>query len=226
MYKSILDLFLYCIYNFIIYSYLFSLFQISCDNYSDYYVQSPLSPMCHSDQLNEFHSADQSPVTHNQDHLNIPSHNTGDSKKLNSPNSLMPPSSLITHTQSLDAPGCADIIRDLRDSDPGVILRDRVRSCSGDIIRTKQTSLPNFRHQLGSGDTSDLVRPRAYTTPTSTGSHQQNRTMLFIIGPSEICLIGMDKKQVLLSKTFNDIAHCSQVSRSYLLQLYNFSVLS
>lgn len=183
---------------------------ISCDNYADPFVQSPLSPMCNSAHLHKFHLLDQSSAISTHDQFIAPSHTRKDGKSSNSQNSLMPPSSLITHTQSLDSPGCADIVRDLRQSDPSVMLRDRVRSCSGDIPRTKQTSLPTFRHRIGSGGATELVRPRAYTSPNPTSNHQQNRTMLFIIGRSEICLIGMDKKQMLLSKTFNDIAHCSQ----------------
>lgn len=166
--------------------------------------------MYHSDQEHKF-SLNLPTVFQGQDQLNMPSDVQNEGRNPSSPNSLIPPSSLITHTQSLDVPGCADIVRDLRDSDPSVFLRDRVRSCSGDIPRTKQTSLPNFGHTLGSG-ANELVRPRSYTSPNPSRNTQQNRTMLFIIGRLEICLIGMDKKQMLLSKTFNDIAHCSQVN--------------
>lgn len=184
---------------------------VSCDSCTEGFVQSPLSPICHSDHLHKFYSFSPSAILHNQDQLSsLPVH-LQENKYSSPSNSLMPPSSLITHTQSLDVPGCVDIIRDLRDNDVNVVLRDRVRSCSGDVPRTKQTSLPNFRHRLGSGGSSELVRPRAYTSPNpSSSNHQQNRTMLFIIGRLEICLIGMDKKQMLLSKTFSDIAHCSQ----------------
>lgn len=122
----------------------------------------------------------------------------------------MPPSSLISHTQSLDAPASADIVRDLRDFDPSIPLRDRVRSCSGDIPRAKQTSLPTYHQRSGSG-LCDVGRPRAYTSPSSSDYRHTNRTMLFLIGRVDICLIGTDKKQMLLSKQFNDIAHCSQV---------------
>lgn len=126
-------------------------------------------------------------------------------------NNLMPPSSLIPHTQSLDAPACADIVRDLRDIDPSVLLRDRVRSCSGDSPRAKQTSLPTFHQRSESAGFSDVRRPRSYTSPSSSDYRQTNRTMLFLIGRVDICLIGTDKKQMLMSKTFNDISHCSQV---------------
>lgn len=167
--------------------------------------------MYHSDQLHKFYSLNQSSAFNGDDQLRSSSHLVKENKNLSSPNSLMPPSSLIPYTQSLDASGCADMVRNLKDTDSNVIPRDRVRSCSGDIPRTKQTSLPAYRPRLGSVGDNELVRPRAYTNPNPASSHQPNRTMLFIIGRLDIFLIGMDKKQVLLSKTFNDIAHCSQV---------------
>ncbi|XP_035209775.1 TBC1 domain family member 4-like, partial [Stegodyphus dumicola] len=184
--------------------------RICCDSCNEPQLQSPLSPLYSSEELDKFPKPDRSLVTHSQSmDIAAAAKMTADMKSSDAKCNLMPPSSLITHTQSLDAPGCADIVRDLRDIDPSVMLRDRVRSCSGDIPRTKQTSLPTFGHRLGSGD-SDMRRPRAYTSPSPSSNRQCNRTMLFLIGRLEICLIGMDKKQMLLSKTFNDIAHCSQ----------------
>lgn len=163
-----------------------------------------MTPICHSDPLQAFSSLKQSTLSPDQDVTFHP-------KKDVSSNNLMPPSSLITHTQSLDVPARASIVHDLRENDLSVMLRDRVRSCSGDIPRTKQSSLPAYRPRCGSGGSNELTRPRAFTSPNPT-RNQQNRVMLFIIGPRNIFLLSMDKKQILLNKTFNDIAHCSQVS--------------
>lgn len=187
--------------------------QICCDNSSDSFLQSPLTPICHTDPLQAFSSLKQSTISPDQDVTFHP-------KKDVPSNNLMPPSSLITHTQSLDVPARASIVQDLRENDLSVLLRDRVRSCSGDIPRTKQSSLPTYRPRCGSGGSSELTRPRAFTSPNPTRANQQNRVMLFIIGPRNIFLLSMDKKQILLNKTFNDIAHCSQVSYHCLLDFF------
>ncbi|KAF8784397.1 TBC1 domain family member 1 like protein [Argiope bruennichi] len=187
-----------------------SINQIYCD--TDPAVHSPQNSLLNSDLACTFPVHSQSLVSHSQSmDIATAAQMLTEFKHSDFKCSLMPPSSLITHTQSLDAPACADIVRDLRDIDPGVILRDRVRSCSGDIPRAKQTSLPTF-HNKGAENSGfcDVRRPRAYTSPNPSDNRQCNRTMLFLIGRMEICLIGTDKKQMLMCKTFNDIAHCSQ----------------
>ncbi|GFR18339.1 TBC1 domain family member 4 [Trichonephila clavata] len=186
-----------------------SMNQIYCD--TDPALHSPQNSLHNSDLGSTFPLHSQSLVSHSQsmDIASVAQMKT-DFKNIDFKCNLMPPSSLITHTQSLDAPACADIVRDLRDIEPGVVLRDRVRSCSGDIPRAKQTSLPTFHNKGDSGGLYDGRRPRAYTSPNPSENRQCNRTMLFLIGRMEICLIGTDKKQMLMSKTFNDIAHCSQ----------------
>ncbi|GIY14086.1 TBC1 domain family member 1 [Caerostris darwini] len=183
--------------------------QMYCDN--DPALHSPQNSLHNSDLASTFPIHSQSLVPHSQSmDIATAAQLLTDFKHSDFKYSLMPPSSLITHTQSLDAPACADIVRDLRDIDPSVVLRDRVRSCSGDIPRAKQTSLPTYNNKCDNGSFCDVRRPRAYTSPTPSENRQCNRTMLFLIGRMEICLIGTDKKQMLMSKTFNDIAHCSQ----------------
>ncbi|XP_053202736.1 uncharacterized protein LOC128387556 isoform X2 [Panonychus citri] len=66
----------------------------------------------------------------------------------------------------------------------------------------KQVSLP-YRTRTNSGGNSDLRRNRQSTK-------FQNRTMLFLIGRLEICLISPDLHQILFNKTFNYVSHCSQ----------------
>ena len=125
----------------------------------------------------------------------------------------LPSSSLITNTQSLDDTGRASIKRDLEvcSKDKGNKLStfnleqsSRTRSASGDISQSteRQVSLP-YRTRISSAGTSDLRRNRQSTK-------YQNRTMLFLIGRMEICLISPDQQQVLFNKTFNYVSHCSQ----------------
>ncbi|KAG8199210.1 hypothetical protein JTE90_016030 [Oedothorax gibbosus] len=182
--------------------------KIYCD--TDPAFLSPQSSLSSSDYSFNFPSHTQSLVTHSQSmDISATCQMLNEFKSSDMKNNLMPPSSLISHTQSLDAPASADIVRDLRDFDPSIPLRDRVRSCSGDIPRAKQTSLPTY-HQRSVSGLNDVGRPRSYTSPSSSDYRHTNRTMLFLIGRVDICLIGTDKKQMLLSKQFNDIAHCSQ----------------
>ncbi|RWS15269.1 TBC1 domain family member 4-like protein, partial [Dinothrombium tinctorium] len=120
----------------------------------------------------------------------------------------LPVASLIPNTQSLDDSGRASIIKDLRnyniseeDEDECKEQTSRVRSSSGDIPRTaKQSSLPYYRSRTDSGG-SEMKRNR-------TSVKLQNKTMLFLIGRLELCLISPDRHQVLLSKTFNYVSHC------------------
>ncbi|XP_054709766.1 TBC1 domain family member 1-like [Uloborus diversus] len=176
----------------------------NCDNSTDPFLQSPLSPLC-SEQMTKSPSLDHALGTHSQN-LNKRVHSQEEYCK----NNLIPPSSLIFHTQSLDAPACSDIVCDLREIGPDAAPRDRVRSCSGDLPRMKQTSLPVFRNGIGAAGGGDFMRPRSYTNPVPSGARQINRVMLFVIGATEICLIGIGKKQMLLAKKFSDISHCSQ----------------
>lgn len=69
-------------------------------------------------------------------------------------------------------------------------------------IVEKQTSLP-FRTRTNSGGNADLRRSRQ-------SAKFRNRTMLFLIGRLEICLISPDLQQVIFSKAFNYVSHCSQ----------------
>ncbi|XP_067141731.1 TBC1 domain family member 1-like isoform X2 [Centruroides vittatus] len=185
------------------------------DDNSDHseYVKSPITP---TEQFGNILNSEHSLITHTQSIDNpVRSSFIHDLKELAVLNSnshmLQPPTanSLITHTQSLDTPSRTILVNDLHDT---ISHSNRVRSCSGDVPRpSKQTSLPVYRSRINSGESSDTRRSRAETLPIMSNSRQPlNRTMLFLIGRSELCLIGMDKKQALLSKTFNDISHCSQ----------------
>lgn len=49
-------------------------------------------------------------------------------------------------------------------------------------------------------------------TRSNSFLHGQNRTMVFQIGKTDISLVSLDKKSVILNKSFKDISHCSQVS--------------
>lgn len=178
------------------------------------FVRSPITP---TEQFGNIINSENSLITHTQSIDNsIRSSFIHDLKELAVLNSdvhhMSQPTlvnSLITHTQSLDTPSRNILVNDLHNN---IVHSNRVRSCSGDIPRpSKQISLPSYRTRVNSGENPDIRRPRAETAPIMTNSRQQlNRTMLFLIGRSEICLIGMDKKQALLNKTFNDISHCSQ----------------
>lgn len=125
-------------------------------------------------------------------------------KKLEeSSNSLIPPSdhSLITHTQSLDAPTKETIIQDLEKCAKQEKIEER--EYVKPIKPAKQTSLPVY-----CGPTDNLRQIAATSSSVTRQTH--NRTMLFVIGQLELCLLSTDKKQVLLRKCFKDISHCSQ----------------
>ncbi|XP_054162990.1 TBC1 domain family member 1-like isoform X2 [Oppia nitens] len=142
---------------------------------------------------------------------------------------LLLPTTLIPNTQSLDAETRVSLLREFRDYQKRttqtidcpdtdtdnmfstVQSPERKRSVSGDneLTLQKQLSLPlgenvgNIcRSRVGSGGSLDLSRPRSI--------RYQNKTMLFLIGKSELCLISTDKHKVVLNKTFSNISHCCQ----------------
>ncbi|UYV60394.1 TBC1D4 [Cordylochernes scorpioides] len=111
--------------------------------------------------------------------------------------------SLISHTQSMDSTARQALLHDLQEMREPLSPTDgtRIRSFSGDTHRpVKQLSLPPYRTRALSGD-----MKKSPTEPS-----RSNRIMLFLIGQLELCMISPDRKQVLLSKTFNDISHCSK----------------
>ncbi|XP_023237177.1 TBC1 domain family member 4-like isoform X1 [Centruroides sculpturatus] len=132
-----------------------------------------------------------------------PSKNSSSENSQESSNTLIPPSdhSLITHTQSLDAPTKETIIQDLAKCAKQEKIDDKENNKP--IKPTKQTSLP-----LYCGPTDNLKQIAGTSSSVSRQTH--NRTMLFVIGQLELCLLSTDKKQVLLRKCFKDISHCSQ----------------
>ncbi|XP_074603075.1 PTB_TBC1D1_like and TBC domain-containing protein plx [Brevipalpus obovatus] len=73
-------------------------------------------------------------------------------------------------------------------------------------IGDKMGKQASFSHRIrtSSGGNGDLGR-RARQS-----AKYQNRTMLFLIGRLEICLLSPDLQQVLFSKTFNYVSHCSR----------------
>jgi hypothetical protein len=146
--------------------------------------------------------------------ISSPSFDTTNTSPVHS-SSLLLPTTLIPNTQSLDADSRASLLKDLHDfqkrtsaslDSPDSVfnnLSTRKRSASGDIETTqKQLSLP----RLGSGGSIDLTRPR--------NIRYQNKTMLFLIGKLEICLISTDKHKIVLNKTFSNISHCSQGNKN------------
>ncbi|RWS31412.1 TBC1 domain family member 4-like protein [Leptotrombidium deliense] len=133
---------------------------------------------------------------------------------VNSNNLHLPLASLIPNTQSLDDSSRASIMKDLKECNRKDTSRqiigeyesaNNLRSPVGDIPKSthKQSSLPYYRPRTGSGGSSDMKRNR--------GTNKlENKTMLFLIGRLELCLISPDRHQVLLNKTFNYVSHCSQ----------------
>ena len=84
----------------------------------------------------------------------------------------------------------------------------RLRSASGDTRMSKQVSLPAYgRPRTGSGGSSEFNRRYANSI---LQLRAKNRTMLFLIGRFEICLLSLDNQQILLKKSFNSVTHCSQ----------------
>lgn len=83
----------------------------------------------------------------------------------------------------------------------------RLRSASGETRMSKQISLPLYgRPRTGSGGSSDFSR--RYNSILQLRA--KNRTMLFLIGRFEICLLSLDNQQILLNKSFNSVTHCCQ----------------
>lgn len=83
----------------------------------------------------------------------------------------------------------------------------RMRSVSGDTRMSKQVSLPLYgRPRTGSGGLADFNR----RNNSILQLRAQNRTMLFLIGRFEICLLSLDNQQILLNKSFNSVTQCSQ----------------
>ncbi|XP_034235387.1 TBC1 domain family member 1 isoform X2 [Thrips palmi] len=72
----------------------------------------------------------------------------------------------------------------------------------------KQNSLPleSMRARAGSAGSALMKRPEMGSTTTV----EHNRTMLFLVGRSDLRLISPDRKQVLLHKNLRDIASCIQ----------------
>ena len=68
-------------------------------------------------------------------------------------------------------------------------------------------SLPLYgRPRAGSGGLTEFNR--RYNSILQLRA--QNRTMLFLIGRFEICLLSLDNQQILLNKSFSSVTHCSQ----------------
>ena len=63
------------------------------------------------------------------------------------------------------------------------------------------------RPRTGSGGSSDFSK--RYNN-SILQLRAKNRTMLFLIGRFEICLLSLDNQQILLNKSFNNVTHCSQ----------------
>uniref|UniRef100_A0A8C6L7C0 TBC1 domain family member 1 n=1 Tax=Nothobranchius furzeri TaxID=105023 RepID=A0A8C6L7C0_NOTFU len=61
--------------------------------------------------------------------------------------------------------------------------------------------------EISNADTTDLFNSPAKVQPTSL---QENRTMLFTVGKSQIFLVSPDTKKVSIEKGFREISFCSQ----------------
>ncbi|XP_028258553.1 TBC1 domain family member 1 isoform X2 [Parambassis ranga] len=61
--------------------------------------------------------------------------------------------------------------------------------------------------EISNTNTTDLLTPSAKVQPTSL---QENRTMLFTVGRSQIFLVSPDTKKVAIEKSFREISFCSQ----------------
>ncbi|KAE8738575.1 hypothetical protein FOCC_FOCC015938 [Frankliniella occidentalis] len=73
----------------------------------------------------------------------------------------------------------------------------------------KQNSLPleSMRARAGSAGSALMKKPEV---GGSTSNVEHNRTMLFLVGRSDLRLISPDRKQILLHKNLRDIASCIQ----------------
>uniref|UniRef100_A0A1A7XU50 TBC1 (Tre-2/USP6, BUB2, cdc16) domain family, member 1 n=1 Tax=Iconisemion striatum TaxID=60296 RepID=A0A1A7XU50_9TELE len=61
--------------------------------------------------------------------------------------------------------------------------------------------------EISNANTTDLLNSSAKVQPTSL---QENRTMLFTVGKSQIFLVSPDTKKVSIEKSFREISFCSQ----------------
>lgn len=124
---------------------------------------------------------------------------------------LAPPSSasLITHSQSLDTSSRDALMHDIQTL---AFTSEQFSSVIEDGSLHRQTSLPPMNAKtflecsLGFPFSQDDS-----SHSLSEDQHQDNQTMLFLIGPSDIRLISTDKKELLFQKDFPQISHCSQV---------------
>lgn len=108
------------------------------------------------------------------------------------------------------APGTAPAASDGDGSGSGTTQSEEAEAKPNASEETwgKQNSLPleSMRARAGSAGSALMKRPEMGSSTTV----EHNRTMLFLVGRSDLRLISPDRKQVLLHKNLRDIASCIQ----------------
>ncbi|XP_021173664.2 TBC1 domain family member 1 isoform X2 [Fundulus heteroclitus] len=87
-------------------------------------------------------------------------------------------------------------------------------SGSGSALYKRDSSFPNLHldenglsPEISNNNTTDPITSSTTVQPTSL---QENRTMLFTVGKSQIFLVSPDTKKVAIEKSFREISFCSQ----------------
>ncbi|KAM4594127.1 TBC1 domain family member 1 isoform 3-T5 [Fundulus diaphanus] len=85
---------------------------------------------------------------------------------------------------------------------------------SGSALYKRESSFPNLHldenglsPEISNNNTTDPITSSTTVQPTSL---QENRTMLFTVGKSQIFLVSPDTKKVAIEKSFREISFCSQ----------------
>ncbi|XP_058061226.1 TBC1 domain family member 4 [Anopheles bellator] len=94
----------------------------------------------------------------------------------------------------------------------GPLVGDTVKDTQ-QLQQQQQQQHPTMVAPARDGKSSDEEAPVRRDRSASIGSLpivEQNRTMVFLIGQSDLRLISPDRKQVLLHKGFRDVASCAQ----------------
>lgn len=89
---------------------------------------------------------------------------------------------------------------------PNKLNFEEIRSRSGSSDSDKRNDVPENRPFLR--DRSASIGTINSKTPITQLIGEQNRTMLFQVGRSELRLISPDRKQILLHRAFKDVASC------------------
>lgn len=165
----------------------------------------PPSFMLKVDQIN-----DESKGTSKENEIKENSKQKLDISDLNNTNSLIP------NTQSLDVESRMRLSKQImdwkkqdstegkNDIDEMDYQKERKRSISGEVASSSTASL---HKQISLSRTGSIEFGPA--SKQSAGNNYKNKTLLFLIGRFELCLLSTDNRKIL-SRSFNQISHCSQ----------------